>query len=93
MSHPTSRNHSRNNPMHLLAGLLATGLSVPALLGQSVPFPTYEVGGNQNGSQGPNYPVDLAEPMGRQQWPDHHPGRHSRLSWHYNSRQSPRIEP
>src|ERR1700722_9662099 len=62
MSHPTSRNHSRNNPMHLLAGLLATGLSVPALLGQSVPFPTYEVGGNQNGSQGPNYTSTLPNP-------------------------------
>jgi len=29
------------NAWHLLAGLLATGLSVPALLGQSMLFPTY----------------------------------------------------
>jgi YVTN family beta-propeller protein len=36
--------------LHLLAGLLATGLSVPALLGQSVPFPTYQAGPQTNGT-------------------------------------------
>ena len=50
MSAKTSRNHSRINPLPLLAGLLATGLSVPALLGQSVPFPTYVPGPQPDGS-------------------------------------------
>ena len=50
MSAKTNRNHSRINPLHLLAGLLATGLSVPALLGQSVPFPTYVAGPQPDGS-------------------------------------------
>jgi YVTN family beta-propeller protein len=62
MSEKTSRVQFWINPSHLLAGLLATGLSVSALLGQSVPFPTYVVGENQNGSQGPNYPSTLPEP-------------------------------
>ena len=35
-----SRNKSRTNRLRLLAGLLATGLSIPALFGQSKPFPT-----------------------------------------------------
>ena len=56
------RTRSWINPSHLLAGLLATGLSVTALMGQSVPFPTYEVGQNQNGSQGPDYPSTLPDP-------------------------------
>jgi hypothetical protein len=47
---------------HLLAGLLATGLSVPALLGQSVLFPTYQVGANQNLTNGPNWPSALPKP-------------------------------
>jgi YVTN family beta-propeller protein len=42
-----SRNNSRIN--FLLVGLLAVGLSVPALA-QSVPFPTYTAGPQQNGS-------------------------------------------
>jgi YVTN family beta-propeller protein len=37
------------------------GLSAPAFA-QSVPFPTYQVGANSNGSQGPNYPSTLAKP-------------------------------
>jgi YVTN family beta-propeller protein len=47
---------SRSNPWinGLLVGLLAAGLSAPAFA-QSVPFPTYQVGANQNGSQGPNF--------------------------------------
>jgi YVTN family beta-propeller protein len=45
----------------LFVGLLAAVLSVPALA-QSVQFPTYEVGANQNGSQGPNYPSTLPKP-------------------------------
>jgi YVTN family beta-propeller protein len=39
------------------------GLSFAAIAAaQSVPFPTYEVGANQNGSQGPNYPSTLPKP-------------------------------
>jgi YVTN family beta-propeller protein len=53
---------SGTNPLHLLAGLLATGITVPALLGQSVPFPTYQVGANQNQSNGPKYPSTLPKP-------------------------------
>jgi YVTN family beta-propeller protein len=58
----TSRPRCSINLSHLLAGLLATGLSVPALLGQSVPFPTYAVGMNGNLSKGPNYPSTLPNP-------------------------------
>ena len=43
------RNNSRINRPGLLAGLLATGLSVPALA-QSVPFPTYTTGPQPDGS-------------------------------------------
>jgi hypothetical protein len=50
MSAKTSRNHSRINPLRLLASLLVTGLSVAPLLGQSVPFPTYTVGPQTNGT-------------------------------------------
>jgi YVTN family beta-propeller protein len=48
--------------LYLLAGLLATALSVPVLTGQSMLFPTYGVGGNQNGSKGPNYPSTMPNP-------------------------------
>jgi YVTN family beta-propeller protein len=44
----------------LLVSLLAA-LSVSALA-QSQEFPTYQVGENQNGSQGPNYPFTLQYP-------------------------------
>ncbi len=43
------RKHSRANRLRPLAGLLATGLSVPAFA-QSVPFPTYTTGAQPNGS-------------------------------------------
>lgn len=53
MTRTSSRKASRNHfPIHrlpLLAGLLAMGLSVPAFA-QSVPFPTYTVGPQSNGS-------------------------------------------
>ena len=55
MSAKISRKHSRIHPLHLFAGLLATGLSVPALLGQSVPFPTYNPGENTSATTGPTY--------------------------------------
>jgi YVTN family beta-propeller protein len=65
----TYRNQPRINPSRLFAGLLATGLSAAALLGQSVPaptasvpFPTYTLGENANGLQGPNYPSTLPTP-------------------------------
>ncbi len=61
MSRQTSCNHSRINPLRLLAGLLAAGLSVSAFA-QSVPFPTYTPGENQTGTQGPNYPSSLPYP-------------------------------
>src|ERR1035437_7609296 len=62
MSEKTSRQRSRINSLHLLAGLLATGLLVPALLGQSTLFPTYQVGANKNLPAGPNYPSTLPTP-------------------------------
>jgi YVTN family beta-propeller protein len=58
-----SRSNSRINLLRPLAGLLVAGLSFAALAAaQSVPFPTYEVGANQNGSQGPTYPSTLPNP-------------------------------
>ncbi len=45
----------------LLVGLLAAGLSIPALA-QSVEFPTYQVGANKNESHGPTYPSSLPYP-------------------------------
>ncbi|HYA95542.1 MAG TPA: hypothetical protein VEC95_04650, partial [Terriglobales bacterium] len=59
MSRKSFRNSSWIN--RLLVGLLATVLGVPALA-QSGLFPTYEVGANQNGPQGPNYPSTLPNP-------------------------------
>ena len=59
MFRENSRNHSRIKPM--LIGLLAAGLSVPALA-QSVQFPTYTPGENLNGSKGPDYPSTLPHP-------------------------------
>jgi YVTN family beta-propeller protein len=50
MSRNTIQTHSQINRSRLLAGLLVTGLSVPALLGQSVPFPTYQPGPQTNGT-------------------------------------------
>ncbi len=61
MSVTTSRKHSGISPLHLLVGLLAAGLSIPAFA-QSDPFPTYVVGANQNGTQGPNYPLTTTYP-------------------------------
>jgi YVTN family beta-propeller protein len=62
MLRKSPRSNSRIHPQRLLAvGLLWAGLSVPALA-QSVPFPTYQVGENANGSHGPNYPSTLVNP-------------------------------
>ena len=54
-SKTNSRNHKQSKPrinrLRPLAGLLAAGLSVPAfVVGQSVPFPTYQAGPQPNGS-------------------------------------------
>ena len=62
MSAKTFRKPFRINPSHLFASLLATGLSASALLGQSVPFPTYQVGENKTASHGPNFPSTLPNP-------------------------------
>jgi hypothetical protein len=61
MVRKSPRSNLRINLLCLLVGLLAAGLSVSALA-QSVPFPTYQVGANQNGKQGPNFPSTLPEP-------------------------------
>ena len=55
-------NSSRIKPLRLLAGLLAAGLSVPALLRQSVPFPTYAPGENTSATTGPTYSQPLPNP-------------------------------
>jgi YVTN family beta-propeller protein len=65
-SRKTARNHSLSRPrincLRALAVLaMAVGMSVLALA-QSQEFPTYQVGENQNGSQGPNYPSTLSNP-------------------------------
>jgi len=49
MFREVTRNNSRFNRPRLLAGILATALSVPALA-QSVQFPTYKPGPQTNGS-------------------------------------------
>src|SRR5579871_5742541 len=53
---------SETKLLRLLAGLLAMGWSVPALLCQSMPFPTYQVGANRNESNGPNYTSTMPHP-------------------------------
>ena len=49
MSRKMSQKHSRINRLRLVVGLLAAGLSVQAVA-QSVPFPTYQVGPQTNGT-------------------------------------------
>jgi DNA-binding beta-propeller fold protein YncE len=61
MSRKPSSNRSWINPLRLLAGLLAAGVSV-STFAQSVQFPTYSPGANLSGSQGPNYPSTLPHP-------------------------------
>ena len=58
---PKSSNKLLVRSLPLLVALLAAALSVSALA-QSQEFPTYKVGENQNGSQGPNYPSTLPDP-------------------------------
>jgi YVTN family beta-propeller protein len=57
---PKSGNKSWTRRLPLF-GLLAAALSVSALA-QSTQFPTYQVGENANGSQGPNYGTTLPSP-------------------------------
>jgi YVTN family beta-propeller protein len=58
----TSPKHPGMKTSHMLLGLLATGLSAPALLGQSVPFPTYAPGENTSANTGPTYSHPLDNP-------------------------------
>ncbi len=54
------RSNSRIKLLRPLAGLLVAGLGFAALAaGQSAPYPTYQVGENKNGTQGPDYPSTL----------------------------------
>jgi YVTN family beta-propeller protein len=62
MFRKTSPKHRGIHALHPLAGLLAIGLSAPALLGQSVPFPTYTPGQNTSATTGPTYSHPLANP-------------------------------
>src|SRR3974390_493816 len=63
MLRESPRRISRINLLRPLASLLVAALSFAALAaGQSVPYPTYQVGANQNGSQGPDYPSTLPSP-------------------------------
>ena len=63
MARKSPRSKSRIKQLGPLAGVLLAGLSFAGLAGaQSVPFPTYQVGSNQNGAQGPNYPSTLPRP-------------------------------
>src|ERR1700744_2115618 len=48
-SRKVTRKKSRVNHLRPLAGLLATGLSIP-MFAQSVPYPTYTTGAQPNGS-------------------------------------------
>ena len=64
----------------LLAGLLAAGLSVPALA-QSVPFPTYQVGPQTNGT------------FRRQRRHHHHPRAAPRSTSASGPRQGHRAQP
>ena len=65
MPERTTRQRCKINPLHLLVSLLATGLSVPALLGQSAPFPTYAVGANKSMSTGAKWPAGPISSKGR----------------------------
>jgi YVTN family beta-propeller protein len=49
-SRKASQKKSRTSRLRPLAGLLATGLAVPALFGQSKPYPTYVTGPQPDGS-------------------------------------------
>ena len=57
-----SPKHRGMHASHQIAGLLAIGLSAPALLGQSAQFPTYSPGENTNATTGPTYAQPLANP-------------------------------
>jgi len=56
------RNHSRFNRLLALAGLFAASVGAPALLAQSVPFPTYHPGLNTSATTGPTYTDPLFNP-------------------------------
>ena len=63
MLRKSPRSNSRINLLRPLACLLVAVLSFATLAAaQSVPFPTYQVGENKSGAQGPNYPSTLPFP-------------------------------
>ncbi len=66
MSRKTARDHSLGRPrincLRALAVLAITAALSVSALAQSVPFPTYTVGANQNASQGPDYPSTFTTP-------------------------------
>ena len=62
MSAKASRKRSGFKRWHVLAGLLVTGMSAPALPGQSAQFPTYSPGENTNATTGPTFAQPLANP-------------------------------
>jgi YVTN family beta-propeller protein len=60
---PESSNKSWKRRLPLFVAVLATALSFTAIAAaQSVPFPTYQLGQNSNGSQGPDYPSTFTIP-------------------------------
>jgi hypothetical protein len=61
-SRKSSNNQSRIRCLPLFFSLLATAALSVSALAQSQEFPTYQVGANANGSQGPSYGVTLPTP-------------------------------
>ena len=52
----------KRSASHQLSALVAIALTTPALLGQSVPFPTYSPGENTSATTGPTFTQPLANP-------------------------------
>jgi hypothetical protein len=80
MSRKTARNLSRKKQLRPLAGLLAVGITAPAFA-DSVPFPTYVTGPQENGS----YVVSDGTII--------NPARHSSRPWHSSPRQGDCSQP
>jgi hypothetical protein len=78
-----SSSKSWMRPLPLLVALFVAALSVSAL-GQSQEFPTYQVGMNQTGSVGPDYPSTLPEPWVASDGTILTPARHPGLPRYYD---------